>query len=87
MARAKRVINAFTAAWKARDAIRHAQCVHLVAAACEYFMRISLMANIPHQFIFRRVENIMQSNGEFNHSQVGGEMAAGSGYAFNKKGA
>ena len=61
--------------------------VHAVFTAGQDFMRIALMADIPHQMVFRRVVNIMQGNGEFDRAQVAGEMAAGSRYRFEQEGA
>ncbi len=44
-------------------------------------MRIGLMANIPNQPVIRRVEDIMQSHRQLNHTQPGGKMPTGTPHA------
>ena len=44
------------------------------------------MTDIPDQPILRRVEDIMQGNGQFHGAEIGREMAAGAGDRFNQKG-
>ena len=61
--------------------------VHAVFTAGQDFVRIALMADIPHQMVFRRVVDIMQGDGEFDRTQVAGEMAAGGRYRFEQEGA
>ena len=37
------------------------------------------MADVPDQPVARRVEDIMDGGGEFDHAETGAEMAAGDG--------
>lgn len=43
------------------------------------------MAHVPDQPVFGRIENVMQRDGEFHHSQSGGEMAAGAADGFDQE--
>lgn len=85
MTGAERVIFAFTAARKTGNAIRLAQRLHFFAAPRQDFMRVGLVADIPDQFVIGCVEHVMQCDGEFYHTEVGGQMSAGSGNTFNQK--
>ena len=38
-------------------------------------MRVSLVANVPHQTIFRRVEHVVKRNGQLDSAQIGRQMA------------
>ena len=48
-----------------------------ILPAGEQLVSIALMADIPHQFVARGLEDRVQRNGEFHRSQVGGQVAAG----------
>ena len=50
--------------------------VQLLAPAGEHLVRIGLVAHVPHQAVVRRVEDIMQGDGQLDRAQAGGEMAA-----------
>ena len=43
------------------------------------------MPHVPDQPVLGRVEDIVQSDGEFHGAQVGGEVSAGSGHRLNQK--
>jgi hypothetical protein len=47
--------------------------------ACEQFVGIGLVPDVPDNLIVRRVEQVMQGNGQFRGTQIRGEMAAISG--------
>ncbi len=56
----------------------------LVAAAGQNLVRIALMADVPHQPIVRRVIQIMQRDGEFDHAEPRAEMSADAGHRFDQ---
>ncbi len=60
-----------------------AQRLHAVAPSGQDLVRIGLMADIPDDAVLRRVEDIMQGDGQFDHAEAGAEMAAGDGYGVN----
>ena len=72
---------ALDTARKAADAAVLAQTTHAVAATGEDFVRVGLVAHVPHQSVVRRVEHTVQRDGEFHRAQVGAQMAAGLGHA------
>ncbi len=76
MADAKRVVFTFAASRERREAILLLDGVQSIATAGQHFVRIGLMANVPHQAVLRRVEDIMQSYRELHGAQAGGEVTA-----------
>ena len=76
MTDAERVVFAFAAGRERRQAILLLDRMQLIAAAGEHLVRIRLMADIPHQAVVRRVEDIMQGDREFDRAEPGGEVAA-----------
>ena len=85
MADPKGVIRALAALGKTGDAALAAQGSHAGAPPGQDLVRVGLMAHIPHQPIFGRIEDIMQRDGEFHGAEVGGEMAAGPGDRVDQK--
>ena len=75
--RAECVVFAFRAPRKAGDAAVHAQPGHALAPPGENLVRIGLVAYVPHQPVVRRIEHVMQRDGEFHRPQIGRQMAAG----------
>ena len=65
------VVLTFITARKTRQATQLTQAGHALAPARQNFVRVSLMAHIPHDAIFWGVENIVQGHGEFYGAQVG----------------
>jgi hypothetical protein len=49
--------------------------------AGEDFVRVGLVAHVPHDAVFRRVEHIVQRNGQLHRAQVGAEVTARAGHA------
>src|SRR5579884_2035785 len=39
-------------------------------------MRIGLVARVPHDLVLRRVEQVVQGDGQFHHAEVGCEVPA-----------
>ena len=74
---AERVVFALGALGEAGEAVALAQRADAVAASGQDLVRIGLMADVPNQPVVRRIENIMQRDGELDHAEAGAEMAAG----------
>ena len=77
MARAERVVFAFGALAEARQAARLAQRADAVAPAGQDLVRVGLMADVPDQPVARRIEDMVQRDGQLDHAKPGAEMAAG----------
>ncbi len=54
--------------------------------ACQDFVRIALVSDIPHQLVFGRVVHIVQGDGQFDRARIAGEMPAGLPDRFQQKG-
>ena len=76
MANTKGVVGALFALGKTGQAVVLAQCRHLLTAAGKNFVRVALVTHVPHQPIFRRVEDVVQGDGQFDRAQPCREMAA-----------
>ncbi len=63
---------AFNPTRKTGDPVELPQCVHLVAATSQNFMRISLMADVPYHAILGCIEYVVQGNRQFDRAEVGG---------------
>ena len=85
MGRAKSVVFALVALGKAADATQLAQAVHAVAPPRENFVRVGLVAHIPHDAVVRGVEHIVQRHGQLHRAQVGAEVPPCAGHAFQQK--
>ena len=53
--------------------------VEPVAPAGEHLVRIGLVADVPHQPVARRVEDVVQRDGELDRAEPRGEMSAARG--------
>jgi hypothetical protein len=62
---------------EAGEAAALAQRANAVAAGGENLVRVGLMADIPDDPVARRVEHVMQRDGQFDNAQAGAEVAAG----------
>ena len=74
---AERVVFALGALGEAGQAAALAQGADAVAPAGENLVRIGLMADVPDQPVARRVEHVVQRDGQLDHAEAGAEMAAG----------
>jgi len=59
------------------------QGVKPVSSPGNQLVGICLMTHIPDDLIFRRIEHIMERNGQFNNAQAGRKVSSGIGYSFN----
>ena len=76
MADAERVVFALGARRKRREAATLLDGVELIATAGEHLVRIGLVADVPDQAVARRIEHVVQRDGEFDRAEAGGEVAA-----------
>ena len=83
--RAEGVVHAFVATREAAHAAVLAQRGHAVAAAGQDLVWIGLMTDVPDQAVIRRVEHVMQRDGELDRAQVGRQVAARAGNAVQQK--
>ncbi len=83
--RAKRIVRAFTAPRKTRDAVILAQRGHGFTATCENLVAVGLMAYIPDQAIVWRVEHVVQCKGQFHRAEIRRQMPAGAGDRLNEE--
>ena len=77
MGGAERVVFALRPLGEAGQAAALAQRADASAPSGEDLVRIGLMADVPDQTVARRVENVVQRHGQFDHAEPGAEMAAG----------
>ena len=70
------VVLALRPAGEAAESAPHAHRVHALAAAGQDLVRIGLVADIPHETVFRRAVHGVQRGREFDRAQPGGEVAA-----------
>ena len=75
--RPERIIFALAALGEAGEAAAHAQGADPVAPAGQDLVRIALVADVPDQPVPRRVEDMVDGDGELDHAEPGAEMAAG----------
>ncbi len=72
---------ALDAARKAADATELTQAAHAVAPTGEDFVRVGLVAHVPHQAVVRRVKHAVQGDRQLNGAQIGTQVTAGLGHA------
>lgn len=87
MRRAERIIRAFGSFGEARQPVFLAQRTHSIPPPGQDFVWIGLVADVPDNPIFRRIEYGMQRHRQLNNPQPGAQMAAGFGYGGNRLGA
>src|SRR5205814_9657241 len=75
--RTERVIFALDAPGEAAQPPALAQRADAVAPAGDDLVRIGLMADVPDQFVARRVEHIMKRDRQLDHTERRAQMPAG----------
>ena len=75
--RAERVVFALGALGEAGEAAAHAQRADAVAPPGENLVRIGLMADVPDDAVARRVEQVVQRDGQLDDAEPRPEVAAG----------
>ena len=74
---AERVVFALGALGEAGQPVLLAQRADAVAAAGQDLVRIGLVADVPDQPVVRRVEDVVQRDGQLDDAEPGAQMAAG----------
>lgn len=69
------IVFALFDAWEAAQSMELSVGMETFATAREYLMGIGLVADIPHDAIFRGIEHIMESHGEFDDAETGAEVS------------
>ena len=77
MRRAEAVVFALGALGETREPAALTQRPDAVAPPGQDLVRIGLMADVPDQPVVRRVEHVVQRDGQFDDAEAGAEMAAG----------
>jgi hypothetical protein len=85
VASAEGVVLAFGAAREAGDAATLAQTGHRSAATGKDLVRIGLVSDVPDDAIARRVEDVVQGDGQFHRPQIRSQVAAGAGDGLHQK--
>lgn len=76
MGGAERVVGALGALGEAGEPARLAQRADALAPPGQDLVRIGLVADIPDQPVARRVEDMVQRDGQFDHAEPRAEMPA-----------
>jgi hypothetical protein len=72
----KHVEAALAAAQEAARAVFLADAPERLAATRQHFVPVRLMADVPDHAVGRRVEDVVQRNGEFDGAEASREVAA-----------
>ena len=85
MASFKTVIFTLNALLKTGNTPKLSDRRHLACPASQDFMNIALMSNIKKDLVSRSIKTVMQSDRQFDNTQITGKMPTGLRYCFNKK--
>jgi hypothetical protein len=66
---------------------KHAQPGHAGRRPVSTLWRVGLVADVPDHAVVRRVEDVVQGDGQFHRAEVGGQMAAGLRHRLDEEGA
>ena len=80
MGGAEGIVFALGAAGEAGKAVFLAQRADAVAAAGQDLVRITLVADVEDQPVVRRVEDLVDGDGQFDDAEAGAQMSAGARY-------
>jgi hypothetical protein len=76
VAGAERVVLALGALEEARDPLLLPQRLHPVVAPGEQLVRVRLVPHVPHELVARRLERVVQRDGQLDHAEPGADVAA-----------
>ncbi|CAB4773605.1 unannotated protein [freshwater metagenome] len=79
------VMRALGTTWVPRDTSTLAQEVETIRPTGQDFMNIRLVTGIKEDGVFGRVKNPMDRDRQFNHAQVGPEMATTLAHGSNQE--
>ena len=85
MSGVKHIVFAFALLRESAHAVQLAQMIESFGSSRQDLMNIGLVPYVPYDFVFRGIENLMESNGDFHHAKIGGQMSPGPGYFLNEK--
>lgn len=85
MTDAKGIVRAFVAGREGRQTILFADGGHAITTPGQDLVRIGLMADVPNQFVVRRVEDVMKGDGQVDRAESRREMPAGLAYAVQQE--
>src|SRR5262249_15670017 len=83
MRRAETVIFPFAPLPEAPPTSARPQFFYAVPTAGQDFVWIGLVADVSYQFVIRGIEDVVQSNGQFDHAETCPQVAAGNGNCVN----
>ena len=87
MGGSERIVFALQALGETAQASALPQSSDPIAAASQDLVRVGLVADVPDDAIGRRVENVVQRDGQFDHAEAGAEMTASHRYRADRLGA
>ena len=76
MPRFNRVVDTFTSLWETAEAVFLTDSFKQIVSAGNNLVGITLVADIPHNLVLRRVEYPVKSQGQLHNPQIGGKVAA-----------
>ena len=79
----ERIVLALLRRGESAQAAQLAQGRERVASACQYLVRIGLMAHIPHQSVFGRVVHIVQGHDDLDGTQARSEVSGVDAHLFD----
>ena len=85
MADPEGIVDTLATLGKTSDTSLAAQGVHASATTGQNLVRIGLMTDIPDQPIIGGIKDVMQGDGQFHRTQIGGKVAAGPGHGLDEK--
>ena len=80
MSHSKSIILALRGFWETAYSLVFPVCMKSFSTTGKDLVDVSLMSDIPDNPVFGSIEDIMQGNGEFDHSKTGSEMPGIGGY-------
>ena len=83
MSRRERIVLALLGVRESAQATQLAQGWERVASACQYLVRIGLMAHIPHQSVFGRIVHIVQRHDDLDGAQARSEVSGVDAHLFD----
>ena len=67
-----------------RQAVQLADGVHTAAAPCQHLVNVCLVAHIPDDLVFGRVEHVVQRHRQLHHAQAGPKVPASLGHGVDQ---
>ena len=85
MADDERIVRVFPRRRETTEAAGLAQGVHPVLTSGDHFMDVGLMPDIPADLVFGGIQNVMESDREFQNAEARSQMPAGLGHGTDQK--